>query len=142
MLSPIRHPRSIMRENGDAAGFEYSLAKRFADYLGVELRVEVVDNLPELFRRLDENHTHFAAAGLGLTPELKRQYRHGPVYARTRPIIVYNADTPGRGASATLSDAPFLFAREGPMNRCLRTYRANSRNSSGVRGRTRNPPNY
>jgi len=121
VLHVVTHPASTVyyEENGDAAGFEYSLAKRFADYLGVELRVEVVDNLPELFRRLDENHTHFAAAGLGLTPELKRQYRHGPVYARTRPIIVYNADTPRPRRISDLIGRSILVRKGGPHEQML-----------------------
>ncbi|MEQ6886008.1 membrane-bound lytic murein transglycosylase MltF [Salicola sp. Rm-C-2C1-2] len=94
VLHVVMHPASTVyyEENGEPSGFEYELVRRFADSLGVELRVEVVDDLPELYQRLDEHHTHLAAAGLALTPELQRRYRHGPVYDRSRPIVVYNAD--------------------------------------------------
>lgn len=94
VLHVVVHPASTVyyEENGKPSGFEYELVRRFADFLGVELRIEVVDDLPELYQRLDEHHTHLAAAGLALTPELQRRYRHGPVYDRSRPIVVYNAD--------------------------------------------------
>ena len=126
VLHVVTHPASTVyyEENGEAAGFEYSLAKRFADYLGVELRVEVVDSLPELFQRLDENHTHFAAAGLGLTPELKRQYRHGPVYARTRPIIVYSADAPRPQTISDLVGRSILVRKGGPHEQMLEDIQA------------------
>ena len=94
VLHVVMPPASTVyyEENGSPSGFEYALVKQFARSLGVELRVEVVENLPELYQRLDEHHTHFAPAGLAITPELAARYRLGPVYARSRPVVVYNAD--------------------------------------------------
>lgn len=94
VLHVVMPPASTVyyEENGEASGFEYELVRRFADSLGVELRVEVVENLPQLFRRLNESHTHMAPAGLAITPGLRDRYRMGPVYARNRPVVVYNAD--------------------------------------------------
>ncbi len=98
VLHVVMPPASTVyyEENGNPSGFEYELVRRFADFLGVELRVEVVESLPELYRRLDEHHTHLAPAGLAVTPELASRYRVGPVYNRSRPVVVYNAsiDTP------------------------------------------------
>lgn len=93
VLHVVMPPASTVyyEEKGEPSGFEYELVRRFADSLGVELRVEVVDSLPELYQRLDEHHTHLAAAGLALTPKLRHRYRHGPIYDRSRPVVVYNA---------------------------------------------------
>lgn len=126
VLHVVTHPASTVyyEENGSAAGFEYSLARRFADYLGVELRVEVVDNLPELFQRLDEGHTHLAAAGLGLTSELKGRYRYGPVYRRTRPIVVYNAETPRPLGLQDLVGRSIMVRRGGPHESLLKDIQA------------------
>ncbi|MGM0451270.1 MAG: membrane-bound lytic murein transglycosylase MltF [Pseudomonadota bacterium] len=94
VLHVVMPPASTVyyEENGDPSGFEHELVRQFADSLGVELRVEVVESLPELYRRLDEHHTHLAPAGLAVTPDLASRYRVGPVYARSRPVVVYNAD--------------------------------------------------
>lgn len=94
VLHVVMPPASTVyyEENGAPSGFEYELVRQFARSLGVELRIEVVESLPELYRRLDEHHTHLAPAGLAVTPELADRYRVGPVYARSRPVIVYNAD--------------------------------------------------
>ncbi|XOZ33870.1 membrane-bound lytic murein transglycosylase MltF [Halomonadaceae bacterium KBTZ08] len=108
VLHVVMPPASTVyyEEKGEPSGFEYELVQRFADSLGVELRVEVVDNLPELYQRLDEHHTHIAAAGLPLTPALRRRYRHGPVYDRSRPVVVYNAsvERPREPAALTKLD--------------------------------------
>ncbi|MFO7788765.1 MAG: membrane-bound lytic murein transglycosylase MltF [Halospina sp.] len=114
VLHVVMLPASTVyyEENGEPSGFEYELVRRFAGSLGVELRVEVVDDFPELYRRLDEHHTHLAASGLALSPELRGRYRHGPVYDRSRPIVVYNADVdrPQRPADLTGMD---IAARSG-----------------------------
>ena len=125
VLHVVTHPASTVyyEERGEPAGFEYSLARRFAEYLGVELRVEVVESLPELFRRLDEGHTQFAAAGLGLTPELRARYRHGPVYERTRPIVVYNADMERPETRADLVGKSIMVRAGGPHEQLLKDIR-------------------
>jgi membrane-bound lytic murein transglycosylase F len=37
-------PHCYYLYRGEAMGFEYELAREFADYLGVELKVKIVDN--------------------------------------------------------------------------------------------------
>lgn len=93
VLHVVTHPAPTVyvEESGQASGFEYDLARLFADHLDVELRLEVVEDLPELFDRLDQGHTHFAAAGLGIDTNLRERYGQGPAYLRTRPIVVYRA---------------------------------------------------
>lgn len=62
-------PSTYFEDRNGPAGFEYDLVKRFADDLGVKLTVETVDNLEELFSRLQNAKTPvIAAAGLGATP--------------------------------------------------------------------------
>ncbi len=93
VLHVVTHPAPTVyvEESGQASGFEYELARLFAQHLDVELRLEVVEDLPELFDRLDQGHTHFAAAGLGIDTNLRERYEQGPAYLRTRPIVVYRA---------------------------------------------------
>jgi len=46
------------------AGLEYELAKRFAEALGVQLRIQVIDNVDNILHQVATNQVHFAAAGL------------------------------------------------------------------------------
>jgi membrane-bound lytic murein transglycosylase F len=55
-------------------GFEYELASRFADSLGVKLKVITNDNLPEIFEILNTGKAHFAAAGLTIPSHVKSMY--------------------------------------------------------------------
>jgi membrane-bound lytic murein transglycosylase F len=53
-------------------GFEYDLAKAFADFLGVELTVKVADSWVEMTPLLDRKVGHFVAASMTVTPSKLR----------------------------------------------------------------------
>jgi len=71
------------------AGFEYELAKRYAEYLGVELKMMPSYNLNELFVQLDNGTVDFLAAGLAVTDERREQYHFAPSYDNVSQRLVY-----------------------------------------------------
>jgi len=71
-------------------GFEYELAERFAESLGVELRVITSDNLREIFEILNTGEAHFAAAGLTITESRKEYVRFAPSYMDITEQLIYN----------------------------------------------------
>jgi len=74
--------------NGEA-GFEYDMANRFADFIGVPLEVLTLDSIDALLPTLTDRRGDFAAANLSRTPERQRRVRFGPVYDSVKPVIVY-----------------------------------------------------
>lgn len=73
---------------GQPAGFEYELAKRFADSRGWKLRLEVAEDLDALRSALEERRVHLAAGWLAVTPERQRHIRYGPSYAEEKEWMV------------------------------------------------------
>ena len=71
-------------------GFEYELAEKFADFIGVKLKIITPDNLNEIFNILDKNKAHFAAAGLTITEARKKRVRFGPGYQEIKEQLIYN----------------------------------------------------
>ena len=71
-VGTIFGPTSYYVEAEGPAGFEYELAKRYADYIGVELKIIPTYSLDELFDMLDAGQVDFLAAGLSVT-ENRRQ---------------------------------------------------------------------
>ncbi|VAW62444.1 Membrane-bound lytic murein transglycosylase F (EC 4.2.2.n1) [hydrothermal vent metagenome] len=71
-------------------GFEYELAKRFADSLGVTLKVITSDNLKEIFTMLNTGKAHFAAAGLTITESRKKYVRFAASYMDITEQLIYN----------------------------------------------------
>lgn len=70
-------------------GFEYELAQKYADYLGVKLEIVPSYTLKELFPKVDNGEVDFLAAGLAVTPERLKRYRFGPSYTDISQKLVF-----------------------------------------------------
>lgn len=74
-------------------GFEYELAKHFADYLNVELHIVIPPNFNDILPLTALGDAHLAAAGLTITEKRKEKVRFGPVYHTITPQLVYRTGT-------------------------------------------------
>ncbi|MGH8560676.1 MAG: membrane-bound lytic murein transglycosylase MltF [Nevskiales bacterium] len=90
-----------------ATGFEYDLAKLFAEELGVELEIVVVSNPQEALDALRGGRVHLAA-GLTRTPGRERLAHFGPDIMSVTSELVYRV---GRERPEALEqvDAPILI---------------------------------
>lgn len=70
-------------------GLEYDLASRFADYLGVELKLIVPEGLEAMFSALRHGQADLAAAGLSITRERSRHLRFTRPYHHVTQQLVY-----------------------------------------------------
>jgi len=70
-------------------GFDYDLARAFADSLGVKLRIVVPDNLGDILTLVQNKDVDFAAAGLTVTESRKRMVQFGPVLEEVKEQVVY-----------------------------------------------------
>lgn len=70
-------------------GFEYELAREYAAYLGVELKVMPSYNLNELFDKLDSGEVDLLASGLSVTDERRQRYRFAPSYDEVSQKLVF-----------------------------------------------------
>jgi membrane-bound lytic murein transglycosylase F len=83
-------PTSYYEGAEGPTGFEYELAKSFADSLGVKLRIVIPENLNEIFDMLDRGEAHLAAAGLSVTEARKDRVNFGPSYQQITEQLIYN----------------------------------------------------
>ena len=74
---------------GKPAGFEYDLAKAFADYLNVDLDV-VSPGWSNMFSYLDEDKGDFIAAGLAITKERLAQTDFSIPYMTVQQRIIHH----------------------------------------------------
>ena len=72
------------------SGLEYELMRRFAEKLGVKLKISVPDNLNEVLEQISDGEAHIAAAGLTVTEERKQLVRFAPSYQTITQQVVYN----------------------------------------------------
>jgi membrane-bound lytic murein transglycosylase F len=94
---------SIYYEGRDApTGYDYELASRFAEELGVELRVRVAEDNTEILSVLSRNYAHIGLAGLAEQPDFESRYRAVPIGVKAQSVVVYNRDFPRPASLADL----------------------------------------
>ncbi len=86
-------PTTYYRQLDRETGFEFELAKSFADYLGVKMRVVAYDDLGQLLEAVRTGEVHMAAAGLTVTPERSRQFRFTSPYEQISQDVIFKSGT-------------------------------------------------
>ncbi len=75
---------------GTEMGFEYDLAKAFAEYLGVKLNVKVAEKWNEMIPELIEETGAFIGASMTITPSRKEQVKFSDGYLTIQQHIIVN----------------------------------------------------
>jgi membrane-bound lytic murein transglycosylase F len=75
-----------------AMGFEYDLANAFAEYIGVRLTVEVVDDWQGMLSRLKETPAGFIAAGMMLPASRINSAAFSSGYLPSRQLIIVHRE--------------------------------------------------
>ncbi|MEW6998324.1 membrane-bound lytic murein transglycosylase MltF [Colwelliaceae bacterium BS250] len=70
-------------------GFEFELAQKYAEHLGVQLEIVPSYTLNELFPKIDNGEVDILAAGLSVTPDRLKQYRFAPSYTEISQKLVF-----------------------------------------------------
>jgi membrane-bound lytic murein transglycosylase F len=74
-------------------GFEYDLARAFADHLGVMLHMKTADRFSDILPMIARGDADFAAAGLTVTALRAEQVRFSPHYQTIRQQVIHHART-------------------------------------------------
>jgi len=70
-------------------GFEYDLAKLFADELGLALDLKIASTRSQILSALDNEYTNIAAAGMVASQERANRYQYSLPYMEATPVVVY-----------------------------------------------------
>ena len=82
-------PNSYYIKGDGFAGFEYELAKKYAEYLNVDLKVVPSYSLDELFFKLNTGEVDLLAAGLSVTDKRLSRFRFAPSYEQVSQKLVF-----------------------------------------------------
>jgi membrane-bound lytic murein transglycosylase F len=74
-------------------GFEYELAKEFAEYLGVQLKVQIAEDWEEMIPALENGDGAFIAAGVTITPKRQKQAAFSDGYMDIQQYIISRRDS-------------------------------------------------
>ncbi len=84
------HCYYIYRNQG--MGFEYDLAKAFADFLGLELKVKVCKSWNKLLPSLDEEEGDFVASSVTITPSRLEVADFSSEYLSVQQMVITHKD--------------------------------------------------
>jgi len=113
------------------AGLEFELVQRFAERLGVKLKIIVPDNLNGILEKISEGDAHIAAAGLTITDERKKRVRFSPAYQTITQQVVYNVNN-SRPKSIKQLDGAFEVLAQSSHVEQLNTLKAKHTNLDWV----------
>lgn len=69
-------------------GFEYELAREFAAYLGVKLKIKIAENWKRMIPQLKNGNAALIAAGITITPKRQKQVAFSDGYMDIRQYII------------------------------------------------------
>lgn len=103
-IATLNSPLTYYFDRDQPQGFEYRLAERFAQFLGVELKLTTAPDPRRLFQRLDSREVDLLAANLMQTPNRDAEHKSGPIY-RTESLVAIYRETQGYKPPKSLGDA-------------------------------------
>lgn len=86
-------PTTFYEGQQGLTGFEYQLAKSFADELGLELVIENQEDLGALISSVNSEHIDFAASGLTVTEKRKDKVLFSSPYLEITQQVIYRSDS-------------------------------------------------
>jgi membrane-bound lytic murein transglycosylase F len=111
------------RADGAPEGPEYELAQRFADDLGVRLKVTSVRSYADIYGALTSGRAHLAAAALKIPVKPIAGVEFGPVYQRVREHLIYRRGAPRPGSLAQIGNGELEIAAGSSHAKSLRAAR-------------------
>ena len=87
-------------------GFEYDLAKAFADHLGLRLELVIIDSEPAMVTELLQGNADLIAANFIVKSDLRRYLSYGPVYGEIAQLLVGRRGGPQPDSLKELADQP------------------------------------
>lgn len=101
-------PTTYYKELDQETGFEYELAKKFADHLNVTLRLVTFNDLGSLLAAVENGQVHVAAAGLTVTKDRSYRFRFTSPYQQVSQNLVYRSGSPRPDSVAELADSDLV----------------------------------
>lgn len=83
-------PTTYYQGTDGYSGFEYTLAKAFADELGVELIIQEEGNLAIMLATLGGPRAHMGTSGLTITDSRRKKVRFGQPYLEVTQQVIYH----------------------------------------------------
>jgi membrane-bound lytic murein transglycosylase F len=99
-----------LASDGTPQGPEYELARRFADELGVRLKITPMRSYVDIYAALETGQAHLAAAGLKVPARPIAGIEFGPSYLRVHEHLIYRRGATRPGSLAEIGNGDLEIA--------------------------------
>jgi peptidoglycan lytic transglycosylase F len=106
-VSPLSYYRD---PDGALQGPEYELARRFADELGVKLKITPMRTYAEIYAALTSGQAHLAAAGLKVPMQPVPGVEFGPAYQHVHEHLIFRRGEVRPGSLAEIGNSDLEIA--------------------------------
>jgi membrane-bound lytic murein transglycosylase F len=106
-ISPLAYYRD---PDGALQGPEYELARRFADELGVKLKITPMRTYAEIYAALTSGQAHLAAAGLKVPMQSVPGVEFGPAYQHVHEHLIFRRGAVRPGSLAEVGNSDLEIA--------------------------------
>ena len=106
-VSPLAYYRG---PDGGQEGPEYDLARRFADELGVKLKITPMRTYAEIYAAITSGQAHLAAAGLKVPTQSVPGIEFGPAYQHVREHLIFRRGAPRPASLADIGNSDLEIA--------------------------------
>ena len=104
----LKGPTTFSNQNGVKDGYEYDMAERFAETLGVKTHYVVMKNVEELVAGIERGDGHIGAAGLTFTDSRAERVKFGPAYKNVAESVVCHRKGPQPANFDELADVQLV----------------------------------
>jgi membrane-bound lytic murein transglycosylase F len=104
-------------------GPEYELARRYADELGVKLKIIPMQSFADIYAAITSGHAHIAAAGIKVPIQAMPGIEFGPSYQRVREHLIYRRGAVRPGSLADIGAADLEIAADSSHAKTLHAAR-------------------
>ena len=101
-------PTTYFQAHGQSTGLEYELARQFADFLGVALKIVKSNDEKELLSLLKSGKAH-AAAGLAMTPVRSKEFLFSAPYQEVTQQLVFKIGTQNPKSIAEIGNGKLVI---------------------------------
>ncbi len=106
-VSPLAYYRD---PDGALQGPEYELARRFADEIGVKLKITPMRTYAEIYAALTSGQAHLAAAGLKVPMQTVPGVEFGPAYQHVHEHLIFRRGAVRPGSLAEIGNSDLEIA--------------------------------
>ncbi|MEW7864957.1 membrane-bound lytic murein transglycosylase MltF [Aeromonas diversa] len=119
-VGTVYGPTSYYQRDNTDQGYDYELAKAYADWLGVKLSMRPMESASAIQQGLGNGDLDLAAGAIAITPERRKGMRFGPGYYQVSPKLVYRQGTKKPKSFADLNGKLVIAAGSASEEQLLR----------------------